>query len=232
MDNSVTPPNGGVTISLIEEYNIPVPEPSGLSLSNDFKSLWTVSDNTGDIYNITLDGTLISKLDYNGSDLEGIAIDPRDSTIWIVQEGSREIIHLDISGKEISRNKIDVSGTGSNSGLEGICFDKNLTHNVINEKSPMLWVKLNSDFSISTEKELSISSDLSGIVYDNSRNIFWIVSDKSKLLLQWEPSKGLLNSFDLPFKKAEGVAINTIKQLIYIVSDATQKLYVYKIETK
>lgn len=230
MDNSVTPPDdGGVTISKIEEYNISVLEPSGLSLSNDNNSLWSVSDNTGEIYNLTLDGVLITTLPFKGEDLEGIAIDKNDNSLWIVQEGTREVINVSVTGTELSRHKIAVDGNEPNSGLEGICIDKNLTKFVINEKAPMLFAKLNPDFSINTLQELSISEDLSGITYDEKRDVFWIASDKSQLLMQWSPSKGLINSFELPFKKAEGIAINTSTNILYIVSDKTEMLYLYRI---
>ena len=48
------------------DYKLFVKEPSGLSLSVDGNFLWTVSDQTNKVYQLTLTGVIIKKLLYKG----------------------------------------------------------------------------------------------------------------------------------------------------------------------
>lgn len=216
-------------VTLLADYDIAVPEPSGLTLSADNASLWTVSDQTGLIYNISLAGQLIRTLPFHGNDLEGITLDPSGSFFLVVEEGSREVIKISKEGVELARYQVNLSKHESNSGLEGITFDDNSNVYVLNEKKPSLWLKLRTDYSIKKRIEPSISQDLSGLDYDQKNSIFWMVSDKSKLLLKWSPEKGLQGQFALPYTKAEGIAVDSEKNLIYIVSDKLERLFIYQI---
>ncbi len=64
--NKVANPTGDLTV--IGEYLIDVPEPSGLSFSSSGQSLWTVSDYTGKLYQITFTGELHNTLDWVGDE--------------------------------------------------------------------------------------------------------------------------------------------------------------------
>jgi len=228
LQDSVAPQQGS-ELKLIAEYDLPVSEPSGLSLNNDNSALWTVSDNTNRVYKISLEGQPLQELRYEGNDLEGIVFDSADNTLWLAEEQLREIVHIDLNGNELSRHAVNLPGTG-NSGLEGICLDSLHTHYVLNEKDPRLWAKLKNDFSVSLQQEINDVEDLSGISYDKNRKMFWIVSDQSRLLFLWGPEMGVVKSFDLSFEKAEGVSYNPHLDRIYIVSDKTEKLYIYDLQ--
>ncbi|MCF6268564.1 MAG: SdiA-regulated domain-containing protein [Melioribacteraceae bacterium] len=218
----------GPFLKLIKEITIDVPEPSGLSLNSDYSELWTVSDGTNHIYKLSLEGRVLDELTYEGTDLEGIVYDSRDNSLWVVEERERVIVHVDISGNELSRHPITLLGSG-NSGLEGICLDTTFSHFVLNEKEPNLWAKLKNDFTTELQKEINEVNDLSGITFDKSSNTFWIVSDQSSLLFQWNIENGIIRQYNIKIDKAEGVAINPIKQIIYIVSDSEQKLYEFQL---
>jgi len=214
---------------LIGEFVLSIPEPSGLTLNEDCTALWSVSDNTNNVYKITLDGNVPIELNFTGNDLEGIVYDSTDNSLWLAEEQLREVVHIDLNGNELARNSVDIPGSG-NSGLEGICLDTASTHYVLNEKDPGLWAKLKSDFSSQIQKVINEVGDLSGITYDRTKKMFWIVSDVSRLLFLWDPDQGIIRRFDLPFGKAEGVAYDPVSNRIYIVSDLTNKLYVYEFE--
>ncbi len=215
-------------LNLISEIDLRISEPSGLSLGKDNATLWTVSDNSNRVYNISLNGQLIKELKYEGNDLEGIVYNSVDNTLWLAEEQLREIVQIDMNGNELDRQEIDLPGSG-NSGFEGVCLDSLQGKYLLNEKIPQLWASLASDFTVSQQIEINEMEDLSGITYDKSRDLFWIVSDQTRVLFLWSPSQGIVKSFDLPFAKAEGVAVNPQLNLIYIVSDQTQKLYIYDI---
>lgn len=230
LDDPIAPEQDG-GLKFVRVYDLSVPEPSGLTLSGDRNSLWTVSDNTNHVYELSLTGQILHELSYTGQDLEGIAYDSTDYTLWLAEEQLREVVHLDLNGHELSRHSIDLPGFG-NSGLEGICLDPQQKKYLLNEKVPALWAKLNSDFTTARQKEISDVIDLSGITWDSNRNMFWLVSDQSKMLFLWDPELGTIKSYDLDFDKAEGVAFDPVQNRIYIVSDATEKLYVYDIIDK
>jgi len=213
-------------LKLINEYNLSVSEPSGLTLNSDFTELWTVSDNTNHVYKLSLTGNVLRELNYEGNDLEGIVFDSSNNTLLLVEERLREIVNIDLNGNEISRQTVNLPGT-ANSGLEGICLDTTNTIYVLNEKQPNIWAKLKSDFSTQFQKEINEVGDLSGMTYDKINQMFWIVSDESKQLFRWDTNQGTVKSFDLSFAKAEGVAYDYNQNRIYIVSDETNKLYIY-----
>ncbi len=215
-------------LKLISKFDINVLEPSGLTFNSDYSALWTVSDDQNHIYKLNLQGVVLNELNFTGNDLEGITYDNSNNTIWIVEEGLREIINLDLNGNELIRKKINVSGN-TNKGFEGICLDTTGIMYLLNEKYPNIWIQLKSDFSVQQKKEINEVGDLSGITYDKKHKVFWIVSDESKLLFQWTPEKGIIKSFNLSITKAEGVAYNIELDRIYIVSDATDQLFVFQL---
>ncbi len=217
------------SLKFINEYNISVPEPSGLTFNKDYTALWTVSDNTNHVYKLNLKGKVLKELNFTGNDLEGIAFDKTTGTLWIAEERLREVVNISLEGNELTRKKIDLTGSDNN-GLEGICFDSTGTLFLLNEKNPRLFLKLKNDFSIKYKKEINSVGDLSGITYDKKNKLFWIVSDEEKMLFQWSETKGIEKTFSLSYPKAEGVAYNLNNNKIYIVSDKTGKLYEYQIE--
>lgn len=135
---------------LIAEYNIQVPEPSGLSLGKNSESLWTVSDTPDNcVYQMDLKGNIINKLNYFGDDFEGIEYDSIKNVLWVAEERKHEIIELSITGKKLSRRKINFKGK-RNKGFEGISLC-NSNFYIANEKQPVKLLKLDSNFSITIE---------------------------------------------------------------------------------
>ncbi len=222
-------PSPGI-ISKIGEYGTDVSEPSGLTLGANNSTLWTVSDNTNHVYQLSLNGNILKELFFEGNDLEGIAFDKRDGTLWLAEEQLRQVVHIDTNGNELGRFDVtNLEGSG-NSGLEGISLDTTFTTLVLNEKSPRLWARLDENYVAQTIKEIADVDDLSGMCYDKKRNAFWIVSDQSQLFFLWDEVNGVTQKAELEYQKAEGVAVDTEKGIVYIVSDATWKLYVYSLE--
>ena len=62
----------------------------------------------------------------------------------------------------------------------------------------------------------------------SQERVFWILSDKSQKLCRWSPQKGVLSEYPLPYTKAEGIVCDDATDLLYIVSDSENKLYVYQ----
>lgn len=213
-----------LTFSLSE--SIPVSEPSGLDLSSDEKSFWVVSDQNSTVYLLDNQGKILKKFKVNGEDLEGITVID-DSTLAVVLEITREVVVIDTSGNEIKRAFIDLSGE-FNSGLEGITYDsdKKIFY-VINEKKPRLLITLDQNLVEQRRDTLNFSKDVSGIYFDSTDKVLWILSDESQRIVKTDLSGNPLEEFKIKVAQPEGITFNKARTKLYLISDKTEKLYVF-----
>ena len=225
--NSTAPPvaNNGESLPLLATHALTISEPSDLAIDDTGTMLWTVTNNPEKLYQLDLDGQVVKTLSYVGNNLEGVAYDRRDRTLWLAEENLREVVHVDLNGAVLGRYPLALTGE-QNSGLEGICLNDSGTVFVLNEKHPGLFIRLKPDLSIDSMLELTFAKDYSGMTYDIHRKSFWIVSDQSEQLYRWTTS-GVQEQYVLPFPKPEGVAEDPLRQRIYVVSDSTNALYVF-----
>lgn len=218
-------------LNQIASYRIDVPEPSGLSLHANGMSLWTVSDQTAKVYQLSLDGKLLKTLSYQGEDLEAVSQSPLDFSLWVAEERSREIVHLDSTGKELGRYFIPVDQRSENSGLEGIAVHPfNGRNYVLNEKDPAVFLKLTTGQSIAHSTTIDFVDDCSGLDFEPQGSFCWLVSDESKKVVKCDSSGLKIESFKISVDKAEGIAVSTADSIIYIVSDSEQKLYLFRMK--
>lgn len=218
------------TLVLIESVSLEVPEPSGLTLNSNGSALYVVSDPPDNsVYKLDLLGNIQKTLSYSGYDLEGITYDTRDNTLWVAEESLLEIVHLDTFGNILSRNPILFNNNESNGGLEGIAINSNNGQIVLlNEKNPGVFIKLDSALINTLELSLDFARDYSGICINDITKNYFIVSDESKQLYEWNELDGVLKTYSLDFEKAEGVVYNHYTNQVYIVSDSEEKLYIYE----
>jgi len=235
--NDDNPPNPDLPdmkgeLELINEFDLDVSEPSGLSFGKDGTSLFTVSDNTNKVYEISFEGEIIRELEYTGTDLEGITYNPDDDVLAIVEERDRQMVLIDYeSGTEIERFDIDVKVGADNKGLEGISWNNNNhAYYILNENNPALLMVWKKPTGIISEIDLNFAGDYSGIFVESNHANLWIVSDESKMLYRCDYSAKVLEQFELNFSKAEGIVVDSDKNRVYIVSDKLSKLFVYKIK--
>lgn len=223
-------PNGPEAnrLIMVSSHPLDVHEPSGLALDVTRLSLWTVGKNPQRIYRISLDGKVLETLDFKGDDMEGIACNPSDSTLLVVEEKRRVVVHLEMDGTVLNRSKLDLAGK-ENSGLEGISIGGDGTIHILNEKDPGLFISLDDNLSIKSKLQLSFAKDYSAMDYNPGQDNFWILSDKSRALYLWHPVSGVATSYPLALGKAEGIAVDETSGLIYIVSESEERLYVYAI---
>lgn len=213
-------------LELIGTYQVDVPEPSGLAMNESGTGLYTVSDNTNNIYKISLKGNVIQKFQYTGNDLEGVSLFTANKLL-VAEERNKEIVVYDLLTNAIVKHKIDYNNSDANSGLEGVDynFDDGIIY-ALNEKDPGLLIQLRSNFSIISQTELDFAIDYSGICYDSSIKKLWIVSDQNQTINKCDLNGDLIKSYPINVIKAEGIAV-TDKE-IYIMSDGTAKLYIFK----
>ena len=151
-------------LELLEHYPIKdtisgLNEPSGLTLDHRGSSLYTVSDDSKLIFNLDLQGRVISDSTFliEVSDLEGIALTADNKSMLVVQEQTNSIIRFDIlTRKEIQRtpltslknyDKIATYFEYKNKGLEGITVNYTSGHIfVVKEENSGLLIELDSEY--------------------------------------------------------------------------------------
>jgi len=216
-----------LTFSIAEQ--IPVTEPSGLDLTFDEKGFWIVSDQNSKVYLINSWGREVKSFKVDGESLEGITvIDER--TLAVVLERNREVVVLDTSGLELKRRKLNLKGE-LNSGLEGITYDPaEKKFYILNEKKPRLLVTLDENLSELKRDTLNFAKDVSGIYFDSSKKILWILSDESQRIFKTDLSGNPLEEFKIKVTQPEGITLNKAGTKLYLVSDKTSTLYVYNLQ--
>ncbi len=216
-------------LALQDSVFLAISEPSGLTISPDGQRLWTVSDNTNRVYELTPAGDIVRTLPFSGFDLEGIAYDGRDGgSLRVVEENDMEIVQINLAGYVIERHLIDFEGHGG-SGLEGICLSgpENELY-VVYEKTPPQLLHLDNNYDVSESWTPDICDDFSGLAPGPAAGQFWIVSDESQEISLFDTTDGLISSYPLPYRKAEGIAVGPAG-LIYIVREDTGQLYTYRL---
>jgi len=218
----------GDKITLLGRYDIPVMEPSGLTLTSDQNGFWTVSDEDSTLYKLDSYGKIIKRITVNGFDLEGVTV-INEATLAIVLERSREIVILDTAGTELKRVKINLEGE-LNSGLEGITYNESIKHfYIVNEKNPPLVIELDGDLNEVRSDTIKFAADVSGIFYDENDSLLWILSDEDQMVVKTDMELNIIAKFKISVLQPEGITINSNGDRMYIISDIEEKLSVYKI---
>ncbi len=224
----VAAPLGPSLVEIQEVELSGVPEPSGLVLDQDGEHLWTVSDQTGFMYRLTMSGNLVEEIDLDGEDLEGIAVNPADGSIFVVEESLGQVLNFDREGNLLQRITVEGLPSMGNSGLEGITINPANGHIfLLKEKNPGLLVELNPAGDVLAINDLGFAGDFSGLSFDTDNNQLMILSDQSATLnwctLEGQKLKTLYTHLD----KGEGVAFSSVLNKIFLVSDSQATLSTY-----
>ena len=230
-----TPPNTGIPqgkLTLLNEIQLNISEPSGLSFGPNGNTLLIVSDNTNRVYETDLVGNVTRTLAFKGNDLEGVTYNPVENIVAVAEERKREVVLIDYTnGNEISRHKINVAIGSENKGLEGISYsNNNLAYYLVNEDLPGQMIVWNETHDIINKTDLHFAGDYSAIFVDTKNANVWMVSDESQFLYKCDYNAKVLKEYVLPETKYEGLTIDVENQLAYLVNDASAELKIFKIE--
>lgn len=213
-------------LELLSTFDVAIAEPSGLTINTAGTVLYTVSDHTAQVYSLTTEGSVMQTFSYKGNDLEGVSTFKRNKLL-LAEERTKELVEFDMTTGSFTKHRINYKNNDENSGIEGVAFAENLNAIfILNEKNPGKLLRLRSDYSVSVGYDLTFASDYSGIFYDNELKELWIVSDQNKTLNKCTLKGVLIESYSIKVTQAEGIAIANDK--IYMISDAEEKLYIYK----
>jgi len=211
-------------LELLNSYSIDVPEPSGLAISGNV--LYTVSDNTNNVYKLSTSGLVLQTIEFDGNDLEGVS-SYTNGKLLLAEERTKNIVELSITTGQSTSHQMNYDNDEANAGIEGVAY--NSSEEIIyflNEKNPDKLFKLNNNFNVVQSYNLNFANDYSGIFYDASLNLLWIVSDESQTINKCTLEGELLDSYSINVNKPEGIAVTNDK--IYIVSDSQERLYVFQ----
>jgi uncharacterized protein YjiK len=230
---------------------------SGLAFNHDTGTLFTVLNDKGLIVEFSVDGKPIREIQLHGTDdLEGIShlekdyyvvADERESKLWLLQ--------IKPDTRDISIKDARLLGFGmnerGNKNFEGVTYDS-VHHRliVVKERDPKYVMSVTGLYEPDQSKQSQIQvqhmrqfdsalkwalRDLSSVTYHEKSGHFFLLSDESKLLKQfneegqtlgslalWKGFHGLHNSVP----QAEGVSIDD-EGNIYIVSEPNL-FYVFK----
>lgn len=222
-------------IKLISVHDVAFNDPSGLTLDVSGDFLWTVSsERGGHIYRLSFSGEMLAVLPYEGDDMEGITMNPNDSTLWVAEERLRQVIQFDTLGNILQIADVPVEKVNENDGLEGISINPENNHLfVLNEKNPRAFIELNEQMDLVRYAEIDfdppfVMTDLSGLFYDDSKQEFWIVSDESKKIVITDFDLNPKKYFLLDREKFEGIAVDFSSNRLYLVNDEENRLFLYE----
>ena len=231
-DGTGTPPVSPTgKLEKLNEFNLDVTEPSGLSFGPGGNTLLMVSDNTNKVYETDLEGNVLLELAYVGSDLEGVTYNTDKQIVAVVEERKRQLVFLDYpDGNELERFDIATGGSTANKGLEGVSYSKNNSaYYIVNEDVPGEMIVWNKTFGNISTTKLHFASDYSAIFVDTKNALLWIVSDESQALYKCDYNAKVLMEYALPGVKFEGIVVDADQHLVYLVNDKTFKLYIFKL---
>lgn len=234
---------------------------SGLTFNRETGTLFTVLNDMSMIVELSPDGIPLREISVKGTDdLEGIThverdyyvvADERESKLWLLQlrPETREV-----SIEDASLLKFGINERG-NKNFEGVSWDSvNRRLIVVKERDPKYVISVSGLYQSDRQKQNMIEverlsqfdgalkwalRDLSSVTYHEQSGHFFLLSDESKLLKQFNESGQTMGSLALwkgfhglhhSVPQAEGVAIDD-KGNIYIVSEPNM-FYVFKPKNK
>jgi uncharacterized protein YjiK len=217
--------DGGLSLVYVDRFEIAnqpmgLNEPSGLTLSHDRNALWTISDDTKKVFQLSLDGKLQRDRSFEipGKGMEGIALEPSGEFLFMVNENENEVIKLNLNSQEIVDRKCLSQMAGyealnqyfvsspPNKGLEGITWNTDTgTILVVKEGMPGMLIEISADLTMIQNHTLLADEngfvdddvfgddlDFSGICYDLNRKQLWIVSDKGQRLFLYDKERNVV----------------------------------------
>jgi uncharacterized protein YjiK len=212
----------------VSKTKIAIAEPSGLTYHKG--KLYVVSDADSNLYQITLSGLLKQIYPVKVKGMEGVTYSNKTKCFVLLSESKRSITSYSLDKGQGETHKIRGKQNGSNKGLEGVCYhSKKQSLYVVNEANPKQLLKISSKGKIKKEYDLHFAKDISGIVYDELLDVFWVLSDKSQALYKVSTKGKMLQKLPIQIKKPEGLALDENRRL-YIVSDLTSELFAYQLK--
>ena len=210
-------------VSLRESLFVSVSDLEGLALSSDGQQLFAVQEDSNTVISVDL-------------------------------ASGRELQHRPLAEMaNYASVAMHFPSEPDNKGLEGITVNSTNQHVfVVKEGRPGLLIELDAECSTILSSRLLTTAngfshpklgprrlDFSGLSYDSQRDTLWIASDKGQCLFHYDWNRDqVLQRLDLRLndggkpkrvRKAEGIAVDSKRGRVYVVSDRDAELYVFQL---
>jgi len=213
-----------------------IAEPSGITYHPTRRSLF-VADDSGNVYEISLEGRLIQSKGLNERDIEGITVNPDTGLLYAAVEDDEAILELAPKDLAIQREfRIGRNYKGEQllrkggMGIEAIAFVPDTSH----PEGGTFWVG-NQSFSLKAKDEPSVVCevvvplrsttakqsdgtiiraykmdfiDISGLAYDTQGDFLVLISDTTNLLVELKREGTILRQYLLPGDEQEGIVLD------------------------
>ena len=224
-----------------------IAEPSGITYHPMRRSLF-IADDSGGIYELNLQGTLIQAKGVNELDIEGITMDPGTGLLYVAVEDDEVILELEPETLTVKRDfRIGRSFKGEQllkkggMGIEAIAFVPDASH----PEGGTFWVG-NQSFSLKEKDEPSVVCevvlplrsetakksvgtiinaykmnfiDISGLAYDSQDDVLVLISDTTNLLVEIKREGTILSKYLLPGNEQEGITLDGLGYM-YIAQES------------
>jgi uncharacterized protein YjiK len=206
---------------------------SGVAFDPNTKTLLIADDDAQAIYEITVTGELVGKIDLEGfDDIEGIGYQDGRNFL-VVEERRGDVVRIEIPKQRkgtIKRDKdnvLEIEQNDFNSGLEDVTYlySKNVGY-AVKEKSPSVLYKITfnndgipDDFDeIASFSWSGISGDAAGI-YVLSDGAFLLLSEIAHIVYGVDISGKIVSQMHFEMTQPEGITYSDIDSTIYIVGE-------------
>lgn len=224
-----------------------IAEPSGITYHPTRRSLF-IADDSGSVYELNLQGTLIQAKGVNELDIEGITMDPGTGLLYVAVEDDEAILELEPETLTVKRDfRIGRSFKGKQllkkggMGIEAIAFVPDASH----PEGGTFWVG-NQSFSLKEKDEPSVVCevvlplrsetakksvgtiinaykmnfiDISGLTYDAQDDVLVLISDTTNLLVEIKREGTILSKYLLPGNEQEGITLDGLGYM-YIAQES------------
>ncbi len=207
-----------------DSYRIEVSEPSDICTNPKNDNYFVVSDN-GYLCEMSLDGKIIRKADWEGYDTEGVYA--TGDLVYVVEEMVRKIRVFDNESFKLLRTVTLPYSGGRNKGYECITYNPVKEKFIITtEKDPIYLFELDENLNVYNEIHMGkIARDISGATFH--KGFLWLLSDEDRQVIKLNPNNyEVLERWEVPIINPEGIAFTSTNDLI-LVSDDMEKLFLF-----
>ena len=153
----------------------------------------------------------------------GLSLSENTDEFFTVSDNTNKIYRISADGNKIS----ELAYTGND--LEGITFNASDSTIWVVEERLRKVLKTSISGNILDEYDIPVEIDvlnsgLEGISYNSSSGSFYILNEKNPpLLIEWSPSKQIINTHTLDFAKDySGIFYDMSNNILWITSDESQ----------
>lgn len=204
---------------------------SGICFNKDKTLLLAVTDK-GNIYELDFQGNVKRKLPFDEfGDFEAITMNPQNGKVYLADENTMSVYELSSNEKKIDKVvSVAVSNASYNRGIEGVGYGKDVLY-IANQSDPCRIFKYHLKDKKMSQLDVNFTTFLSDIFYDFTDDTLWLVDSKKYQITHCNLNGKVIAQQNIPMvRKAEAIAVDREKNIVWIGCDKTGNLYQIKLK--